>query len=412
MKGPHGARETTLTAEPEERLHALDAVRAFALLLGIFYHAAISFIPIVKIWVIADNSPSIPLAIFVLLTHLFRMSLFFFIAGFFAHLVYHRKGAQAFARDRFKRILLPFIVGWCVMAPLLGLIWRWGIRKSGIVPSNYMFGPDAHWSIENIPLTHLWFLYYLVLIYVLIVGTRHVLIDRIDANGGIRCRMDRALRKMLDRRWAPVVLSLPLAMTGLFTPDWNESFGMPTPDHSLIPEMIPLVGYSVAFMVGWMFHRDPGLLQLLTSRVKSSLWLCLPMMLLDAASGYLLNAQPTLFPSFFRFIAALAATMLTWYFNFALVGFALKRFARPSPRTRYVADASYWFYIIHLPIVCALQVGVAYWSIHWTLKYPLIVSITFAILFLSYRYLVRFTFIGAVLNGRKYRLPPLRAQTA
>ena len=70
----------------QDRLHALDAVRAFALLLGIAFHASMSFIPGMPpaAWSMTDNSPSVPLAEFAFVAHMFRMSLFFFIAGFFA----------------------------------------------------------------------------------------------------------------------------------------------------------------------------------------------------------------------------------------------------------------------------------------------------------------------------------------
>lgn len=389
--------------QQQDRLHALDAVRAFALLLGVFFHAAISFIiPYVPkdfTWAIADNSPSIALTAFVGVSHVFRMSLFFFIAGFFAHLVYHRRGAAAFARDRAKRIGLPFVVGWMVMLPLLGMIWVWGNQKAGLPP---LPNDAIDLSQGKAPLSHLWFLYYLLLIYVVAIGARHALIERIDPKGQLRARVDRAMRKMLDRRWAPVVYSLPLAIAAIFAPYWNAGGGMPTPDKSFIPELIPLVGYGAAFAVGWLFHRDLGLLQVLTERIKSSLWLALASMILMSVTASVLGAAPTVLPALFRFLAALTATMLMWYFNLALVGFALKKFANPSPGTRYVADASYWIYIAHLPVVCALQVWVAYWPLHWTIKYTFIMSIALAILLVTYHYLVRFTLIGEVLNGKRY----------
>ncbi|MBC7983191.1 MAG: hypothetical protein H7Y02_04975, partial [Candidatus Obscuribacterales bacterium] len=69
---------------------------------------------------------------------------------------------------------------------------------------------------------------------------------------------------------------------------------------------------------------------------------------------------------------------------------------------RYLADASYWMYIMHLPLVVALQALMMQWPLHWSIKYALILSITFALLLLSYHYWVRPTYIGEVLNGRRY----------
>lgn len=67
-----------------------------------------------------------------------------------------------------------------------------------------------------------------------------------------------------------------------------------------------------------------------------------------------------------------------------------------------------------MPLVMALQVVVRNWPVHWALKYPLILAVALPILFLSYHYLVRSTWIGKMLNGRRYprTLPadPARAQ--
>jgi ABC-type multidrug transport system ATPase subunit len=69
---------------------------------------------------------------------------------------------------------------------------------------------------------------------------------------------------------------------------------------------------------------------------------------------------------------------------------------------RYVADASYWIYLVHLPLVAALQVWVGDWPLHWSVKYPLIVLTALALLLLSYHWLVRDTPVGQLLNGRRH----------
>ena len=76
--------------------------------------------------------------------------------------------------------------------------------------------------------------------------------------------------------------------------------------------------------------------------------------------------------------------------------------SQPSALRRYLADSSYWLYLGHLPIVFGLQAALMKVPLHWAIKFPLIVAITLAVLLASYHYLVRPTFIGALLNGRKY----------
>ena len=91
----------------DNRLHALDAVRAFALLLGVVFHAGFSFIPglIPGLWAATDNSPSAPIGVALFAAHMFRMSLFFFVAGFFARMLFQRGGARGFWSNRLRRIL-------------------------------------------------------------------------------------------------------------------------------------------------------------------------------------------------------------------------------------------------------------------------------------------------------------------
>ena len=69
---------------------------------------------------------------------------------------------------------------------------------------------------------------------------------------------------------------------------------------------------------------------------------------------------------------------------------------------RYIADSSYFLYLLHLPVLAFFA---AWWNPlpwHWTIKFPLQIAATLGVLFVSYRYLVRSTFIGATLNGRRY----------
>ena len=89
-----------------------------------------------------------------------------------------------------------------------------------------------------------------------------------------------------------------------------------------------------------------------------------------------------------------------WCWVFAITGLALRFLSDESPARRYLADSSYWIYLAHLPIVAAFQVLVGHLPWHWSVKFPLILAGSFAVLFASYHLLVRFTFIGAILNGR------------
>ena len=107
------------------RLDYLDATRAFALVLGIVFHASLSFLPIFMGWAVQDVSTSPLVTSFMTVSHAFRMELFFLLAGFLSHLTFHRKGAGEFVRSRLLRIGVPFVVGWFLLRPLVIFFGRY-----------------------------------------------------------------------------------------------------------------------------------------------------------------------------------------------------------------------------------------------------------------------------------------------
>jgi glucan biosynthesis protein C len=386
--------------ETHDRLHALDALRAFALFLGIYFHASLSFMPGLEEWVVTDTSTSPVIWIVSGFSHLFRMALFFFIAGYFARLVYHRKGLGYFVRDRAKRIALPLVMFLPVMIPLLGLIWGWGAEQS----HEAIVDPPPL-SVRAFPLTHLWFLYYLLWMYLVALAGRYLVVKLLDRSERIRQFLDRVLLTLLKHRVAPFVFALPLAIVALAVPEWNPATAIPTPDKSLVPQLIPMVGFGTAFVVGWLCQRSMATLTTMAERTTSSAWITLICFVLTAASGFTLARVPAPWLPLARFGGGLCVALTLWYWNLFLVGIALKHLSAPSSLRRYWADSSYWLYIAHLPLVTALQVIALRVHWNWSIELALILAITTALLLLSYKLFVRSTWLGAILNGA--RRPPL-----
>jgi peptidoglycan/LPS O-acetylase OafA/YrhL len=103
-----------------------------------------------------------------------------------------------------------------------------------------------------------------------------------------------------------------------------------------------------------------------------------------------------------RALYVFAYTLGIWCWVLGLAGVALAWCSAPSARWRFLSDASYWMYLVHLPLVWALQAWMMRWPLHWSIKFALILAISGTLLLASYHYLVRATFIGKLLNGRKY----------
>ena len=362
-----------------ERLHALDAVRGFALLLGIVLHATLSFLPSpTRIWIIQDSHPSITLGVLFFAIHVFRMTTFFLIAGFFAHLGF-----------------------WPILFTLMGVVIFWAASFSNGSP---LPGPPR-WPpvLPRFPLTHLWFLYVLLELYaaLLVLGAG---VAWLDQTGHIRDRLDRLVGLVMRSRFAPAIMALPIGIALCLDPTWTGWLGVRTPDSSLVTNPQALIGFGTAFGFGWLLHRQTDLIKILERRWLLNLVLAT---VLIAASFFLAIASvlqpPPVGYEAIRLAGAACYALAIWTTTFAAIGLALRFLSDFSPVRRYLADASYWLYIIHLPILMALQVAVSQLDWPWPVKFGAIMLIALPLMFASYQFLVRYSFLGAVLNGRRVR---------
>ena len=389
------------TTPAPERLHALDAVRGYALLLGVVFHATLSFIPVPsRIWIVQDDHPSTVLAVVFFVIHVFRMTTFFLIAGFFAHMSFHRRGPTGFIRDRLKRIALPLVVGWPLIMASLVAIGSWAYFGG-------YSGPPPPWpAFPGFPLTHLWFLYVLLKLYAAMLILRTA-IAWIDRGGKFRAGVDRIVALVMHSPVAPAVLALPVAAAFAADPTWLMWFGIRTPDSSLLTNLQAWAGFGTAFAFGFVLHRQIDLIRILERRWALNLTLAIALIM---ACLFLAGLTPQLKPITDDPMAGAACYALAiWTASFAVIGLALRFLSGFSPARRYIADASYWIYLIHLPIVMALQVAVSRIDWFWPVKFAAILAVAFALLFASYQWMARDNFIGAVLNGRR---APRRAATA
>jgi hypothetical protein len=103
------------STSPAARRFDLDALRAVAMLLGIVLHAALSFFP--SFWVVTDSRQNDAFGVLVSAIHGFRMPLFFVMSGFFSAMLLHRRGRWSLVKHRFRRVLLPLLLGMVTIVP-------------------------------------------------------------------------------------------------------------------------------------------------------------------------------------------------------------------------------------------------------------------------------------------------------
>ena len=144
----------------------MDNLRAIALVLGVFFHAAIAYSSASEnLWPAWNQQNSMTIEFIAFFSHTFRMPLFFLISGFFAHMLLRKRGVVGFSKNRLKRILVPFIVflPLVIVSLVGGMLWAvqfvespspflGSIQATALNPLNIK--PELPFSTA-----HLWFLY-------------------------------------------------------------------------------------------------------------------------------------------------------------------------------------------------------------------------------------------------------------
>ena len=376
--------------------------------LGVLIHAAASFVVTPIGWAIRDPALNIAADLSIGAIHLFRMPVFFLLSGFFARLVYVRLGIKGFLLHRFKRIVIPLVVTLPLISVSLDALWLWGSRHAIAVPvSGWSFALPSFdmGAVMVSSFAHLWFLYYLALLLALVAGGislfRHRLSERLAS------RVDNQFSLAIDGRYLSFVMAIPTALVLRFM----ALPGLPDTPLSVVPEPRLLAYYGAFLAVGWFFHRQRDLLPALGLRLRSRL--AIAAMAAIPYSVWVVHevVSPDI-DSALRAAGLYFGALLTWELSLVFVGGFVRYLSRPHPWVRWLSDASYWCYLVHLPVVVTIQVLVAPQAWPGIAKYALIVGGAMGVSLVTYQAFVRYTFIGAILNGKRGRIGSPRQVTA
>lgn len=365
------------TGTSQDRLHYMDQLRALAMLAGVVFHAALAYSPLMQpVWPLADRDSSAAVDAVVWGLHLVRMPLFFLVAGFFAAWILARRGGNALARQRVRRILLPFLLAWPLVWWSMSASTGWAAASVQhpspllLMIREWMQQPDP----PRLPpgTAHLWFLYYLMLFAVL-----HWVLRTLE--------LGRFGQRLLRQHPAWVLLGLPLLLLPALA---SVSAPHPAPE-SLVPQFWAITFYGTFFALGALLHGQPDWID----RVRPlAIWLLAAAILAYLTFLWRLAADP---PGPDQPVAPLATAALEACLSVWLtIGCLLagqRLLDRANPVMRYFAQGAYWTYLLHLPLLFAIQYLLLDLDWPWPLKFALASAGTLAICLLSYQGLVRYT---------------------
>lgn len=373
------------------RFSAFDALRAGAMELGLVLHAAVPYTRACpETWVACDPARSAAFDVLNTVIHAFRMPVFFLMSGFFAALLLQRVGRRAFVRHRLRRIGLPLLVAVLTLVPLIRAIWLVGQFERAAAPliGDPMASLRAHFAEQGLrifeTLWHLWFLEYL-----LILTAGYLLVRPIARSPGVARTLDR-LAGWLTSPVRALVLAVPTMLMMSTMDGWNvDGVG------DLVPVPRMLAYYAVFFAAGVVLYRRRDDLGGLRAgwRVQLVLALVIVLPALMALSSHVAGRPAVDLAG--RALSGLLSCLLLY----GVVGLYVEWFDRESPRQRYMADAAYFVYLAHFPLIAALGVVVGHLAWPALAKFALVLFTTAPVLLGLYHFGVRRTAIGRVLHG-------------
>lgn len=395
--------------EPEsQRIFYLDNLRALAMLLGVYLHGALAYAePSRSVWLATNQEGSIFVDVSIWFIHLFRMSLFFLLAGYFAQLVWERNGLKKFLWGRFLRIVVPFLLFYPVVLIAITIVIVFAMtyvtEPEGLMSLVAAEGkkPVEDRNPPQIGTMHLWFLYYLFMFLVVsVVGS---LVWRRFWPQTSAAKIARTWSESPGAVWT--IASLLIAPLVLIPAAWNAGSPMPATE-SFFPEWWPFAFYGLYYLAGaWLFRRERWLdawqaqawwMTLASAVMFYYYYTSLPPMkveLLENGKVELIGSQRLL-------SAVLTAYLSVWLTLLSIL--AGRRFlsARHSLLS-FVSDSAYWVYLLHLPMVLFWQTFLI------PLPWPMWLKLT-AVLFgttipclVTYVVFVRYTPIGWLLHGKR-----------
>jgi glucan biosynthesis protein C len=367
------------------RLHYLDWLRVLAVLMVFVFHALKPFN--IGDWIIMNSETSMAATVFFALLSPWGMPFFFLLAGAGSCFALRRRTAGQYVDERFKRLLLPFIVGSLIFTPIQNYFdWRFWTNRLG-VQASYLQHQLDRWTGAN-PSVFSWIGYHLWFLGFLFSFSLLALPLFLWLKGESGRRLITGLARLAERRAGILLFIVPLVIIQLalrpFAPQergWAD-----------------FLFYLAFFVLGYIVYADERVLRairrdwwlLMAAGVAAILGLLAALVQGDATTWF---DTPTM-PEFYLFWTLVTVAGWSWTAFMLFVGM---RFLDSRNRwLEYGQEAVVPFYVLHQPVIVAIAFYVVQWQAGVTAKMSAVVLTSFLVTVAIYELLLR-------------RVAPLRA---
>ncbi|MDJ0760805.1 MAG: acyltransferase family protein [Woeseiaceae bacterium] len=378
----------SIEAVAPARNFAIDHLRAAMICVVMFGHALLPYVTVPRRF--KDPATHASFDVVALFLYTFAMPLFFVTAGYAVAALFTRRGARGVFQNRLRTIFFPLLIAYFLLTPLTRASYQFAatVSTSGSLQMGIdvlLAGDWIRWSKAY----HLWFLVSLLLYTAMAIGLRY---GAISIAAGLSQRIAESSRALFQPITGPILLILIAAAT--LVPAYSLYDG----DATTLPMQLHLFSF---FIVGWFLHTHRDRLDDMAARPGAYVLIALLSLPVAAWSMRLRWFAPEQTDWFTGAIAGVSSAGVVVGMSFGLLGYFHRRFSeQPSPVGQYLSEASYWIFLIHLPLLIFVGGALSATALPATMKYLLTVAIVVPAVMATYHFGVRNSVLGRLLKGR------------
>jgi surface polysaccharide O-acyltransferase-like enzyme len=374
--------------KPRTRIFYIDNLRIYLTLLVIFHHVAVAYGGS-GAWPVkepaTDAISPILFGLFNAINQTYFMSVFFLLAGYFTPRSLERKGSGQFLTDRLIRLGIPILVYTTIILNFNNYILNVYYRGIPFLISDIriIYDPD-----------HLWFLQVLLLFAVI-----YVIFKALTASAP-----NESLQLYRDRFPPDAILFLSIAVVAVLT--FAVRLVFPVDEWFLRIQPGHFVHYAFCFYVGVLAYRGDWFRRL--SKAQARRWgimslVAIPFFFPMGILAGVLESEENLAKlrgglHWQALVAAAWDTFLMVGITVFLLYFFRERLNQAGPMAKSMAANVYTVYIIHQPILIALNILMLPVGIPTILKFFIVSLITIPLCFLLSSLIRRIPYARRVLG--------------
>jgi hypothetical protein len=339
----------------ERRYDELDWLRIIAIIFLFFFHSARVFD--INDFHINNNERDMGITIFVGILNAWIMPLFFLLSGMAIFYSLRKRDAGVFAKERIKRIIIPFIFG---ILFLLSIHAYFEAVHKGWVTSTYIeFYAFRYFTFDVFPFEGYYLWYLLTLFIFSIIGLPIFLYFRKEENHN---KIEK-LANFLKKPGAILLLGIPLILTELLT----YALGL----SSSFFGGWQIASYFIILIYGFLFASDDQFREIMEK--KRNIVICaIAALIFTPLIGIAYISGIIILFHIFLAIAGIAWLAL-------ILGLANKYLNKKHDKLNFLNECVLPFYILHQTVIVAIAFFIIGMEGIVIVKYFLLVAIALPI---------------------------------